>query len=683
MKKQTTAQKCQALFNRNYGNQGRENWRRSSERGYAFFLGNQLTIEEFNELREKKMPTFTVNKMTPQIELMVYFLTARSPRWQAVGFDGTDTAVAQLHAKVAQYVWKISKGGTLMAQVARDTLTKSIGYIAVGIDPDLDNGLGEVVLETLEPWDVYVDPDSRDPFFQDASWILVSKEKTISQAVLDFPELSKEKLIKHASMGSEDNMKVDFESPTPMHTYDVDEHSDSEGDYEETIRYYELYEKKNHKFFNVYYRKIGEDGEPTLENRIMPESDFKKLTKTEELKNNIIESLPFYKTKYERSKVIGDIEVETNRVLPGHSCPIIPLCYRHTGNPYPMSATMDMMGKQEEINKAHQIMIHHANLSSSPRYMAEEGAISNPKEWEKNAATPGSVSTYNPDSQGNPPTAVQPLPLNSAFYEISRLGVSDMEYLSGMSSHMMGQGDYSGREPYRGLLARDDFGTRRIRGFASNSLNEFLNHLGVVVDEYARFLYTTEKTMQIVSPDDPESVEIFHLNKIGEEELTKFYDDSKTNYDINFVSGSTLLVNRWAELEEYMELYKNGIIDSETVLYKTDLPNKKEIIKKIGTIQKLQGQAEQLSEQLEEISSMNDKLESQLVAAKIENKVIEGTANVQIEEEKMLAEIREAVREAKKQGKDVEKAVNLKLRELELENKEEKIANKEKNTNNK
>ena len=665
-----SAKKCHSLFNR--GNtSGRDSWRASSERGYSFFLGNQLTKDEYNELKEKKMPTFIVNKMTPQIELMVYFLTARSPRWQAVGFDGTDSEVAHLHAKVAQYIWKISNGGTLFAQVVRDSLTKSIGYVSVGIDPNKDNGMGEVVLDTLEPWDVYVDPASRNPFFTDASWILVSKEKTMESVLLDFPELTKDKIRKNAGLEASDSMRVDFETPTPQHTYDVDEKPNAEGEDNEIVRYYELYERTRERYYNVFYKKADKEGAKVV-NRVVTEKEYKKLSQLDEFKKRLVDSVDFYKDKWVRTRIIGELEIENKTKLPGNSCPIIPLCYRHTGNPFPMSAAMDLVGKQEEINKSHQIMIHHANLSSVPRYMAEEGSISDPKEFEKKQSTPGSVSTYNPDSQGNPPTQIHPLPLNSAFYNISREGVNDMEYLSGMSGHMMGQGDYSGREPYRGLLAIDDFGTRRIRGFANNNINEFLNRVGTVCDEYARYLYSTEKTIQIVSPEDPESVEVFHLNKIGEEELTKFYDDASTNYDLTFVSGSTLLVNRWAELQEYMGLYEKGIIDSETVLYKTDLPNKKEIMKKISKLQQLSSQVEQLSQQLEELSSRNKTLEDQVVAAKLQTRIAKGEGEIKAEEEAFIAEMKQAIREAKQQGKNIEKSVNLKLREMEMDEKENK-----------
>ena len=45
----------------------------------------------------------------------------------------------------------------------------------VSVDPDADNGMGDVTLKNIEPFDVFVDPKSRDILFRDASFIMVRK----------------------------------------------------------------------------------------------------------------------------------------------------------------------------------------------------------------------------------------------------------------------------------------------------------------------------------------------------------------------------------------------------------------------------------------------------------------------------------------------------------------------------
>ena len=660
----------------------RHKWQQSSERAFNFYLGNQLTVEEVEALKAKKMPTFILNKITPQIELMMYFLTARNPRWQAVGMDETDSEQAEIHAKMAQYVWKISNGQTQLQSCVRDSLTKSIGWMKVGIDPDLDDGLGEVVIETEDPWNILVDPHSRDPFFRDASYMMIFKDMTVERAAIEFPQFSESELMQMAQ-NDRDLPINNWNSPVPFHSLDVDDEFNSKGEHNQFIKYYELYERRRIKYVNVFANI-----ENNVVNYVMPEKDWKALAKREEtlpveeqaILPYVVEVIEFYKKKVFRTECLGYAITEKDTQMPGSNYPIVPLCYRHTGNPYPMSAAMDLVGKQEEINKSHQIMIHHANLSSAPRWLAEEGMVTDADSFEQKSSTPGAVLTYNPGSDGRAPTPVQPLPLNSAFYQIARDGVQDMEYISGMSHYMMGQGDRSGREPYRGLLAQDDFGTRRVRGFATNVLNEFLGIVGTVIDDFAKELYRTEKVINIANPDDPELIERQVVNQITEEGVTKFFNDRSTKYNIMFVGGSTLLVNRWAELEEMLNLYQQGIVDKTSVLMKTDIGNKKAIMQKMDELGQAMGQIQQLQEQIDTLEKNNEILERQVVNTRISAKVADANIDINAEKEAFISKLKEILRDA---GNSAErKKIEIEKLIAELENEKIEMSNTRKQDNN-
>lgn len=649
----------------------REKWIKSSEKAYNFFLGNQLTEDEIRALNEKKMPTFTINKITPQIELMKYFLTARSPRWQAVGVDEADTDDAEIHAKVAQHVWKNSRGQTVLSQVVQDALSKSLGYIKVGIDPDQDNGMGEVVVEHEEPWDVVVDPHSKDPFFRDASFILIYKDMTIEKAASEYPEFSEAEIRKYAQ-NMREGMQYSWNSPVPTHNYELSDAYDSEGKANEFIKFFEFYRKKKIQYVNVYLKLGGE-----VQNYIMPLDEWRAI-KREDRKlpedkqvypdSIIIEEIEFKRPKIFRTECLGSKVLEEEVEMPGTIYPIIPLPYRHTGTPYPMSVAMDLTGKQEEINKAHQIMIHHANLSSVPRWVAQAGQISDVDEWERNSSTPGKVLIYNPAMDGqSAPNPIQPLPLNSAFYTLTEKGASDMEYISGMSHYMMGQGERSGREPYRGLLAQDDFGTRRVRGFATNVLNEFMGIVGQVVDSYARELYRAEKTIMIANPDDPDLIERHVINPVTEENLKKFYDKRAVNYNMIFVGGSTLLVNRWAELEQMIEMYQMNIVDRTSVLMKTDIGNKKAIMQKMDQIYQLSSQLEQAQDAIKDLEKRNNILEQQVVNTRIAAKVADANIDVNAEKESFIYQLKGILQDTDFQSKEIQQDITHLIDKIENE----------------
>lgn len=75
------------------------------------------------------MPTFTINRIIPIVEMLNFYATANRPRWQAVAVEGSDTDIAEVHSDVADYIWYISDGDTIFSQIVSDACSKSIGFL--------------------------------------------------------------------------------------------------------------------------------------------------------------------------------------------------------------------------------------------------------------------------------------------------------------------------------------------------------------------------------------------------------------------------------------------------------------------------------------------------------------------------------------------------------------------------
>ena len=130
-------------------NSHRQRWQVLSQKGYDFYLNEQLTKEETDALNEAGMPTFTINRITPIIETMKYFVTANNPRWKAVGVDGSDSNIAQIHSDISDYCWGLSNGKSVYGSVILDSLAKGIGYFFIDVDMNLDNGKGDVIFKRI------------------------------------------------------------------------------------------------------------------------------------------------------------------------------------------------------------------------------------------------------------------------------------------------------------------------------------------------------------------------------------------------------------------------------------------------------------------------------------------------------------------------------------------------------
>ena len=115
----------------------RKQWEFINQKGFDFAHDEQLTQEEKNSLEEQGMPTFTINRILPVVEMLNFYATANNPRWQAIGLEGSDSDVASVFGNMADYIWNLSDGSTLYSNAINDAVCKSVGYILLTVDPDL------------------------------------------------------------------------------------------------------------------------------------------------------------------------------------------------------------------------------------------------------------------------------------------------------------------------------------------------------------------------------------------------------------------------------------------------------------------------------------------------------------------------------------------------------------------
>ena len=730
----------------------RQRWQSIQQQAYDFYLDQQLTADEESSLQDAGMPTFTINRITPVIEMMKYFVTAKNPRWQAVGAEGSDTDVAAVHSDIADYCWHQSNGHSLYSHVIQDALTKSIGYFLIDVDPDMDRGMGEVVFKRVDPFDVFVDPMSTDFLFRDAAYVIIKKDVAKQFLMSLYPDMKRK--IKKASgspeIGNVFSMRS-VSSSTTIQEPDVggEAYDPLTAEEDDIIDYYEVYRKIKVPFYNIFvnvppseqemdaikaeakeqltmFMKEVEVGlkekeqslmmavergemieeraklemekakaeakdaiqqqeqvimskiierESRVENTVVSELEFKALQESAEFNKNLVESVKFYDTRVNLSCSIGDV-ILYEYVLPCTQYPIIPLMYQWTGTPFPVSAVTPLVGKQQELNKAHQIMIHNANLSSNLRWLYEEGSVPE-DEWEQYSSAPGALLKYR---QGfTPPVPVQPLPLNQAFFQLTTVGRQDMEYLSGIYSSM--QGDVGKQhETYRGLLQADEYGTRRIKAWMESTVEPALEHLGTVFKEMAQNAYTAQKVFRIVQPSalqDQKEVEINIpiYNDFGQA-ISKWKDYGTAKFDVRIVSGSTLPVNRWALLEEYFRWYQAGLIDDIAMLAETDVRGKENIMKRKSIYAQLKNQVAEMEEALKDREGTIETLSRQVVQAGIKDKVREADKEISSESMKTEAQqkyLRDTLRtQVDSTRKDLEREKNVAVKEFKLGLKEAK-----------
>ena len=691
------------LFKNANGN-WRKKWRSVAQKSEDFYLNDQLSGEEIKALQESGMPTFVINRITPVIEMMKYFVTANNPRWQAVGSDGSDSNIAAIHADLADYCWYQSNGRSVFSHVIQDALVKGVGYFLIDVDPDADRGMGEVLFKRLDPYDVYIDPMSRDFLFRDAGYIQIRKILPKKQLKQLFPEHTR----KIAKATGSPEISSDYYSSRNTAFSDKiipedigDESYEMDGSRDSLLDYYETYEKIKVAFINLNYKvppdeemmaqiqqevekqmemfikelevqykeqlmaldaqvesgemleerrelekeKLKMQNEQAIEkkqqeltsilqqektkvaNVVVTEDEYKAMMESPEFKKQVIDSVKFYDTRVKLTCTLGSDTVLYDYILPMNEYPIVPICYQWVGTPYPVSAVSPLVGKQQEINKAHQLMIHNANLASNLRWMYQEGSVPE-EEWEQYSSSPGALLKYRQGFEA--PSPVQPAPLNNAFFGIVTEGKQDLEYISGVYSSMQGAPAQQ-HETYRGMLAVDEHGTRRIKAWMQTTVEPSLEHLGKVFKDIAQQTYKANKVFRIVQPDTTETkrveINVPVYSDFGNA-INKFNDYASARFDVRIVGGSTLPVNRWALMEEYFRWFQSGLIDDIAMLSETDIRNKEQIIKRKSIYSQMRNQIDSLEEEMKDMQDENETLERQIVQAGIRDQIREADKEI-------------------------------------------------------
>ena len=258
MAKKKKIDQIRELYNLS-NNWTRSQWRFINQKGYEFAHDEQLSHAEKSALQDQGMPTFTINRILPVVEMLNFYATANNPRWQAIGIEGSDSDVAAVFSDLSDYIWNLSDGSSLYSNAINDAICKSIGYILVTVDTDMDNGMGEVVLQQPEPFDIYVDPKSRDMMFRDSSYVLIRKVLPKSHIIKLFPRY-KRKISQSSSLEGDNSYSERAISDREQKLFLRDDSNtedvgvDVAGEHEPTLELFELYEKIKVSYMNVFYR---------------------------------------------------------------------------------------------------------------------------------------------------------------------------------------------------------------------------------------------------------------------------------------------------------------------------------------------------------------------------------------------------------------------------------------------
>lgn len=619
----------------------RQDWETAARQDIDFYLGNHFTASEADELASRNQSAVPMDRLYSAIEQFKAIITSKPPKFSAVAREDSDTRLSHVWKTILEYIWDISDGDEQFKQAVHDYAVTGMGYFYAYIDKEEDYGRGEVKFKHLNPFKVYVDPNSRDRYFDDASGIMVSNIMSRMQVIDAYPELGQpldeegtRLLIDEVEpmSGEEDWPSNQNERTMESFTPDVVKDYDYKGS-SEKYRLIEYYSKTKVPFFRVLDVEANQE-------KILSEEEFKVLEQDSDFQKAIAQKLIDFakveQTRIRQTCTLGQL-VLYDLILDTDKYPVVPVPNIWTNTPYPMSDVRKNKDFQRFLNKVVSLITSHAQASSGLKLLVPQGSVQDIEELERDWSNPNATLEY--DASFGEPHFPSPQPLSSSIMQLPQLIEKYIDLNMGIFEMMQGNAEVAPRTSSATMMM-EDFGQRRSKS-KLRDIEGALKRIGKVVYNLSKSHYNFQKTFRITQPNN--DLNEYTINKRiyddKTQELTKIENEVAVGqFDIRVIGNSTMPSNKWGEWEIYMQAYQSGLIDRVEALKKTDIFDKSGVLERTDQIQQLQQALAGAQEEIKKVSGDLQTAHREAISARKRTEVEKFKSELNSEASKSKAE---------------------------------------------
>ena len=582
----------------------RDSWDSQARKDLDFYLGNHFTSDESDELQSRNQADIPMDRISPAVEKLKSFMTARPPVFTAMPREDSDAKMAKVWQTMLGAIWEGSDGDSQVKQAIHDFSTVGIGYLYVYVDAEADMGRGDVRFVHINPFRVYVPPSSRDRWFGDADGIILSTILTGEQLVNLYPELGAtidketgeelDSILNEISTYSDEDFpntqnKLSRDVYTPSETKDYDYYRENK--YQVLERFY----KKKVTFYRLIDNQTGAES-------ILNEEEFLIISdeRASDFERNLLSYEAFIQTRVAVIVTCGEIVLD-EYLLNIKDYPIVCFPNNWTETPYPRSDVSRALPMQRLLNKLWSLALSHAQASAGLKLLVPVGsAVNGLDQLERDWANPNAVIEV--DSSQGEPHYPSPTPLAGEFYRLIQQCEFYIDFIFGIPEIMHGMADKA-PETFKGTQQMIALGSERSKSKLRDVEHSIIK-LGRVIYAMSKQQYTYRKYFRTASPNNDLTEVTINMYDDVTQTIIDIQKDKNNieQHDIRIVPGSTLPTSKYAELNVYLEAYQLGIVDKLEVLKKNpEIFDKEGVMQRTGEIQQLQAINAQLQQQLKEL----------------------------------------------------------------------------------
>ena len=566
-----------------------QDWRVDGMESYDFVENFQWDQKSLDKLDKEDRPALTYNLILGQLLSLSGLQRSNRLDIRALPRGSSDTQAADLMSNLIEYTMNRSNGDYEQSAIFDDGNICGLGALEVirSYDDDLE---GELIVRQVDPMQLFVDPESRRPDWDDARFIIKAPFKDPEELVLAFANSGDGMAEKIRQMCN--RMKND----DWLDGFGVDKTLTGNIRQELGEAFYDTHTKKV-RVMEVYYRipktiqvVVAGDGE------VIPVEATAKRGQSlpdaaEELAKSLNGSPETRRIKVVKcTTVLGCEELQDRQSLfPTRRFPIIPympLLFRRM----PYGLVRYMKDPQREINKRNSQILHHINSSAHSGWINDANSGVDPRVLETQGSKPGAVLNHG----GVPPVQIIPNPMPAALVQIGNQAEAMMGKI-GIQPELQGQGSQrfiSGRA----VQARQFGGQIQVTRFF-DQLRMTRKLLGEILVSVIPRMYSERKIREIVDQEMARSPEGSMASLVssaqgtdaqaaltGEDPVMTLIARARSNrYDIVVEDAPASPTQRQAAFQEMVQIASlfPGLIDPDMIIEHASVKNKDELLARI------------------------------------------------------------------------------------------------------
>lgn len=566
-----------------------EKWRKEAKEDYEFVAGKQWTDEEIAAFQEDHRPVIVINRIKPLLNILSGYQRLNRYDIDFLARTSDDVELCQIRSGVTKYVMDRCEYDAVESHVFLDCAIGGIGWFGTRYKFDHEIQDGEAVIEYVDPFSIYVDPEAHETDFSDARFLIRAKWIAKDELKAVYPEQTD---------AIENNFAV----------YDAAE-TDNESRPDIDPLYWSS-ELKKVRVIECWYKErtvttvfITPDGQEVPQEQVTPEMiQMGAFQGSRDIPRDEVKLCVFFdRTLLE----------EMASPYEHGEFPYVPMIYHHYGvGDVPAGFVRDLKDPQREINKRRIQELHLLNTSANGGGWIEEGAMTpeQEEEFKRLNNVPGHFQKVTANAlQLNRIMEREPKNPPAAIIQAEQQATDDLRTISGINESLLGV-DIPSQSSGRAIELRQKQAVthlavifdnlRHAKKKIANLLWGRRGHKGLIPQ-----FYTAEKTYRIEGENGQQFVivnrQVAQQDPIAGVVVQTLNDLSQGEFDIVIgdvvASATQRQAQLWSLIDAIGKLQIPADLIFDTIVDLSDLPKKNEI--KARWQQRQQQQQQQAQQQ--------------------------------------------------------------------------------------